>query len=354
MRRFSSRQMLPLLLVGCLAGAGAAGTATAATDPAAPTGSTALYPAVAAMASGHGVVTAYTLIVPRSAARHQLQARAIIPRGVTCPDVRAVKNGRVRHLSMTMRVPGATTGAAFANLRACQANLPTGLTSATVAGHTVPAALPDRFRKLVLIGDTGCRVDEDLHQDCADPARWPLARNSRSVAREKADALVFTGDFYYREAPCENTPTDDTVLEKCGGSPAPVPGMDFRDTDYGWLADVFVPMAPILRTTPLLIVRGNHEECRRAGNGYALFLDSSPLGAASCAPDPVTGETPKTIEPTWSFDLPITANRTLRAVVVDSSGGKNLEVSPWVAEQRPGYRDAARLSRPVKAANRGS
>ena len=298
--------------------------------------------------SDHAVVAAYTLIVPRSAAVDRLQTRAVVPNGVACPKVRVVRNGRVRHLTMTMRVPGATTGSAFASMRACQANLPPNLSSASVSGITVPASLPRRFDKLVILGDTGCRVDEDLHQDCADPARWPLARNSRAVAREKADALLFTGDFYYREDPCENTPTDSTVIDKCGGSPPPVPGMDFNDTDYGWFADVFLPMAPILRTTPLLIARGNHEDCPRGGNGYALFFDSSPLGAASCAPDATTGKVPKTIEPTWSFDLPISRDRTLRAVVVDTAGGKNFELSPWVAKQRPRYRDAARLSRPTK------
>ncbi len=298
--------------------------------------------------SGDSVVSAYTLIVPRSAARHQLQTRAVVPNGVACPKVRVVRDGKVRHLTMTMRVPGVTTGAAFASMRACQANLPTRLSSASVSGITVPASLPRRFKKLVLLGDTGCRVDEDLHQDCANPARWPLARNSRSIAREKADALLFTGDFYYREEPCENTPTDSTVLDKCGGSPAPIPGMDFKDTDYGWFADVFLPMAPILRTTPLLIARGNHEDCPRGGNGFALFFDSSPHGAQSCAPDPTTGKVPRTIEPTWSFDLPITGKRTLRTVVVDTAGGKNVEVSPWVATQRPKYVAADRMSRRVK------
>ena len=90
-------------------------------------------------------------------------------------------------------------------------------------------------------------------------------------------------------------------------------------------------------------MRGNHEACDRGGNGYFLFFDSSPLGPAACAPD-LANKLTANITPSWAVDLPITAKRTLRAVVVDSAYGFNKEISPWSATQRIAYQQAARLA----------
>lgn len=105
-----------------------------------------------------GVVSAYTLVVPKSVSASNLQTRAVIPNGVPCPKVDVVaKDGAKSHLTMTMRVPGATTMSAFASLRACEASLPKKLTSVTVAGHKAPASLPKSVTKIAMFGDTGCR-----------------------------------------------------------------------------------------------------------------------------------------------------------------------------------------------------
>lgn len=305
-----------------------------------------------------GVMVAYTLVVPKSVSRSNLQTRAVIAHGLPCPKVEVTdKRGETSRLPMTKRVPGATTVSAFASLRACQANLPKKLASAKVGGRKVPAALPATFNKIALFGDTGCRVDDDLHQDCASPTQWPLAKNSKMIAKERADVAIFTGDFYYREARCGDTkadpdpesPVNRPVIDKCGGTPEPVPGADFRDTDYGWMADVFIPMAPLLSSTPILPVRGNHEECFRAGNGWFLFFDSSPLGPAACAPATAYGKVPEgVVTPTWKFDMPISDRRTLRTVVVDSANGRNSEVTSWTPKQRPAYEKADQLSAPAK------
>ncbi len=304
-----------------------------------------------------GVVSAYTLVVPKSVSASNLQTRAVIPNGVPCPKVDVVaKDGAKSHLAMTMRVPGATTMSAFASLRACEASLPKNLTSVTVAGHKAPASLPKTVTKIAMFGDTGCRVDDDLHQDCSSPTSWPLAKNSKAIAKEHADLAIFTGDFYYRESRCGVTKTnpdplnpDRTVIDKCGGTPEPVPGADFNDTDYGWMADVFIPMSPLFKRTPILPVRGNHEECARGGNGWFLFFDSSPLGAAACAPKAAYGKVPAdVIAPTWKVDLRISVDRTLRTVVVDSANGRNAEITALAAKQRPAYQRADELSAKVK------
>lgn len=285
-----------------------------------------------------GVVSAFTLVVPESVSASTLQARAVIPAGVPCPDVEVERaNGKKDRLAMTRRAPGATTKSAFASVRACQADLPRGLRSAAIAGQKIPADLPKRVDEIALIGDTGCRVVKKFSQDCADPAAWPLAANSRSLAKDKPDMVVFTGDFYYREAPCP-----EAFADRCGGSPPPLVGSGFNDTDYGWMADVFVPMAPMLRAAPILALRGNHESCSRGGNGYFLFFDASDLGPEACAPK--EGAMPKNVVPSWSVDVPVGKGRTLRTVVVDSAYGANFDLTDWVPTQRTAYADAEKLT----------
>ncbi|MFM8527567.1 MAG: metallophosphoesterase [bacterium] len=299
-----------------------------------------------------GVVAAYTLVVPKSVATTNLQVRAVIPNGVPCPGLRMTTKAGVKLVrKMTKRVPGATTGAAFASLRACQANIPvtdTPVVAGRVGSDGVPARLPKRFDRIAMFGDSGCRIDDDIDptaidvQDCSDPVAWPLAANSRSIAREKPDMSIFTGDFFYREDPC---PVGYEALG--GGSPPPDPSATFNDTDYGWMADTLIPMAPLFRAAPILAIRGNHEQCDRGGNGWFLFFDAgSSLGPDACAPATLGGPTTPNISDTWHFDAPIGKGRTLRLVAVDSAYGKNFEISSWVTTQRTAYEQAAVQSAP--------
>jgi len=313
-----------------------------------------------ATASASGVVSAYTLVTPTSVSKTKLQVRAVIPSGIGCPRLVLKKgNGSRATVKMKKRSPGATTGAAFASTRACEANIPrlrSGIASARVGAVSVPHSLPVRFKKIAMIGDTGCRVDDDSDpsdidvQDCAktsgtDPAEyWPLSRNATAIAKEKPDLTVFTGDFYYREDPCPAG-----YEAKCGGSPPPIDSFKFNDTDYGWMADVFVPMAPLFRAAPILAVRGNHEQCDRGGNGWFLFFEvTTALGPDACAPPTVGGDTVPNITPTWAFDAPIRKGRNLRIVAVDSAYGRNFDITDWVNTQRPRYEAAQRLSTPKK------
>lgn len=311
-------------------------------------------------ASASGVISAYTLIAPKQVAESTMQARAVIATGTACPYLKITtkKGGKVTR-SMSMRTPGLTTGAAFASLRACQANIPVlrdGIRTARVGGVPVPATLPGYFKKIAFIGDTGCRIDDDEDpsdidvQDCSRTSGtdvndyWPLSRVARSIARDKPELTVFTGDFFYREDAC---PVGYEA--RCGGSPPPVPGYQFNDTEYGWLADVFVPMAQLFRAAPLLAVRGNHEQCDRGGNGWFLFFEvTRSAGPDACAPPLIGGATPKNISPSWSFDAPISKGRTLRMVVVDSAYGRNFDITPWASTQRAEYEAAANLSKPSK------
>jgi hypothetical protein len=225
----------------------------------------------------------------------------------------------------------------------CQADLPAGATAASVSGRTVPHRLPRTVDRVALFGDTGCRIKGSVVQDCGSDSAWTLARISQQLADSRPDVVVNVGDFYYREAPC---PAGSQAL--CGGSPPPVTGFPFVDTDYGWLAEAIVPMAPLLPVAPLLMLRGNHEACSRGGNGYFLFFDPRDDTGQECAPTWVDGvltaPAPATT-PTWATTLRIAGGRTLRLAVVDSTYGEDGAVTAWAAEQRPTYAAAQARTR---------
>ncbi|MDW4746763.1 metallophosphoesterase, partial [Escherichia coli] len=84
---------------------------------------------------------------------------------------------------------------------------------------------------------------------------------------------LHVGDYHYRENAC---PPD---VAGCQGSP----------WGYGWdtwQADLFQPAAPLMAAAPWVLVRGNHEECARAGQGWFRFLDPRPYSAARSCDNP--------------------------------------------------------------------
>lgn len=136
----------------------------------------------------------------------------------------------------------------------------------------VPLPLPvSDPQRIVVFGDTGCRIKGKTLQDCSDPAKWPFARIAAEAARLKPDLVLHVGDYLYREGAC---PPD---FAGCTGTP-------FGDNWPTWNADFFAPAGPLLAAAPWVIVRGNHEECSRAGPGWLRLL--GPVAhnpAAPCA-----------------------------------------------------------------------
>ena len=107
----------------------------------------------------------------------------------------------------------------------CEASVPVGGVSASIDGVRLklPVAEP---RRIILIGDTGCRVLPGAVQACNDPGPhgFPLARLAQMVAAMDPDLIVHVGDYYYREAPC---PAGN---EGCAGTP-------YGDNWGAWNAD---------------------------------------------------------------------------------------------------------------------
>ena len=208
-----------------------------------------------------------------------------------CPELRVDSHA----LPMTERAAPATlplrankagqaTPAAFPT-RVCEAHLPRRAHRASLQSQSLP--LPRaRINRIVLIGDTGCRLkaSEAAWQNCNDPAQWPFAAIAVRAAALHPDLVLHVGDYHYRENPC---PADQP---QCAGTPAGY-------GEAGWRADFLDPAAPLLAAAPWVMVRGNHEECARAGQGWWRLLDPHPLRAGSDCVDPANDATSNQTDP---------------------------------------------------------
>lgn len=144
--------------------------------------------------------------------------------------------------------------------RICQLDLPRGAARASIAGVAlpVPQGPPQR---ILIFGDTGCRVKGGALQDCNNPRAWPFARIAQLAAAKRPDLVIHVGDYYYREDPC---PQDHPG---CAGGP-------FGDRWATWRAEFFEPARPLLNAAPWVLARGNHESCGRGGLGWFRLLDA--------------------------------------------------------------------------------
>jgi len=144
----------------------------------------------------------------------------------------------------------------------CEARAPVAARQLIVGDSPAPI-LPPEVRRIVVIGDTGCRLEGRAIQDCNNPEDWPFAAIAGRAASHKPDLVIHVGDYYYRETAC---PTD---RKGCAGSA-------HGDNWETWQADFFEPAAPLLAAAPWVMVRGNHELCRRGGRGWFRLLDPHP------------------------------------------------------------------------------
>jgi hypothetical protein len=209
------------------------------------------------------------------------QARVITDLAA-CPAIKI--NGRMRvmrrragperlALRPTLSDPALSKASDFP-VAVCEAVLPPGARDVRVVGRRLPTPRP-LVRRIVVIGDTGCRLKaaDAAYQACNDPAAYPFAGVAAKAAAWRPDLVIHVGDYEYRENPCATDKAD------CAGSP----------WGYGWdawKADFFQPAAPLLAAAPWIAVRGNHEDCARAGQGWMRFLDTRPLDAQTDCNDP--------------------------------------------------------------------
>ena len=189
-----------------------------------------------------------------------LEARTVTT-SATCPGARL--DGK--SVTMTVR---AKADASFPLV--CALSVPAGAKSLVVAGQTMVLPVADPTRILVL-GDTGCRIKGTALQACNDPKAWPFAGLAKAAAAQKPDLVLHLGDYLYRESPCPAN------FAGCAGSP-------YGDNWASWDADFFTPAAPLLAAAPWIVIRGNHEDCYRAGPGFLRLLGPTAYDpAAPCA-----------------------------------------------------------------------
>ncbi|HEY5409823.1 MAG TPA: metallophosphoesterase [Caulobacteraceae bacterium] len=141
----------------------------------------------------------------------------------------------------------------------CRLAVPGGVRRAAIGDWIAPLPKPQPQR-ILIFGDTGCRLKGAAVQACNDPRRWPLALVAARAAARKPDLVIHVGDYWYRETPC---PASD---QGCAGSP-------YGDNWTTWDAEFFAPAAPLLANAPWVMVRGNHESCARGGPGWFRLLD---------------------------------------------------------------------------------
>jgi hypothetical protein len=178
--------------------------------------------------------------------------RVVTASGVTsCPEITA--DGK----TMEARQRGAADG--NFPITVCSGTVPLATRNLSVGGVTVPT-LPATINRIVVIGDTGCRIEGSAAQDCNDISKWPFPVIAKDAAGHSPDLVIHVGDYYYREDPC---PSGNSG---CSGSP-------HGDNWAAWKANFFDPAAPLLGAAPWVMVRGNHEICKRGGAGWMRLLD---------------------------------------------------------------------------------
>jgi hypothetical protein len=206
-----------------------------------------------------------------------------------------------------MQVAGGVAKSSAFPVQVCEALLPHGALDARIGllRLPLPAAEP---RRIVVIGDTGCRLTTQVAQDCSNSAAWPFREVANAAAAERPDLVVHVGDFHYREAPCPPNRFG------CAGSP----------WGYGWdawKAELFSPAARLFAAAPWVVIRGNHEECARAGQGWFRLLDASPYSQDRSCDQPEFDFVGNYSEP---YAVPLGAQ--LQLIVFDSSKAGNADL----------------------------
>ncbi|MEI9996997.1 MAG: metallophosphoesterase [Rhizomicrobium sp.] len=240
--------------------------------------------ALAACLAIGGAQGADTQVAPVAGYRTQAAWIQLGPGGQA--EVRAVSAGGCPFVvfgdAAKSDVPMVIRASATADFPAvCSLPIPSGVKRVSVAmsrmgepAHTtmqelhIPLAEPQR---ILVLGDTGCRIKGTFVQACNDPKAWPFAGLAQAAADQHPDLILHLGDYLYRESPC---PAD---FAGCAGSP-------YGDNWASWDADFFTPAAPLLAAAPWIVIRGNHEDCNRAGPGFLRLLGPVAYDpAAPCA-----------------------------------------------------------------------
>ena len=210
-------------------------------------------------------------------------------------EVRAVISGKCPDVELDGQPSPMTQRAAPTDQhpsRVCSARVFPGTKSIHLAGISLPVPVKTTPERIVVMGDTGCRVSakHGLYQACNNSSIWPFEKIAGSAATFGSELIIYTGDYIYRESPC---PVGN---KGCAGTP-------YGDNQATWEADWLLPSHAIRMAAPMVFLRGNHESCARAGNGWFRYLDARPY----------TGQCQQTTAP-WLMEA-----GSLRLAILDTS-----------------------------------
>src|SRR5262245_56328519 len=93
-------------------------------------------------------------------------------------------------------------------VRVCEASLPNGKTEGLLDGKPLPLPRAE-VQRIVVFGDTGCRIKRKKIQDCLDRSEWPYAKVAMHAALARPDLVIHVGDYLYRES-CGRSACKDT------------------------------------------------------------------------------------------------------------------------------------------------
>lgn len=226
----------------------------------------------------------------------------------------------------------------------CAAPLPAGAKTALIDDLPLPLPKP-RANRILLIGDTGCRLKGAAVQECNSLSQWPFRLNSDVAAFAQPDLVVHVGDYHYRETACP--------LGNYGCSGAP-----FGDNWDVWRADFFAPAEPLLNAAPWIFVRGNHEVCERGGMGWARALSPEAFDETRGKHGCLAAEAPFSINIGGVTVLDMDVSSAAEEVEVPEQAAffarqfdlaKDVAGPVWVAMHRPAFAEDA----PEKAGKRG-
>ena len=189
----------------------------------------------------------------------------------------------------------------------CEQRVPQTTKEISLDGRRLPTLNPD-VRRIVVIGDTGCRIRGGRVQGCNHPVAWPLRTIMAEIAAKSPDLIIHAGDYLYRSMPCP-------IPEKCYGSP-------YGDNFRAWSADWLGPGQRLFSSVPFIFVRGNHENCGRGDKGWFRYF----------APRAVPTGCPAVTDP-WKGSI-----NGLDLIIFDASAGRAPESTPTLL---PVYRRMA-------------
>ncbi|QHD65595.1 serine/threonine protein phosphatase [Neorickettsia findlayensis] len=167
----------------------------------------------------------------------------------------------------------------------------------------LPRFKKDEVRKIAVIGDTGCRNNHFFSpQDCKK--EWFFKETIDAMLEHSPEMVIHVGDYVYRRGSQASTWTT-------------------------WKEDFFLPATALLNSNiPLLLARGNHENCNRGGEGWAYFL--------SIAKECLAHEDPYTFSVNGR-DIVVTDSSIERKLYEDVAHVNNVNNGKrtWIVTHRP-------------------